>query len=145
MLLTHQSLENEKRLRSCSPPPRRLRAQLGLPAFFKRLFLLHASKLVALLAFAAAMQSPGGLGLGLAVGVVAFPPALGPVRSENVYRRGALLAALAGAQLLAAAWMLAQYSVEVQWVKVRQRRRWLSLSRRHSPFPFSTMFSYDWR
>lgn len=46
--------------------PRRLRAQLGVPAFFKRLIILHASKLVALLAFAAAMQAPGGLGLLLA-------------------------------------------------------------------------------
>lgn len=52
---------------------------------------------------------------------MAFPPALGPVRSgTGAYRRGALLAALAGAQLVAAAWVVAQYSVEVQWVKVRR-------------------------
>ena len=41
---------------------RRLHSQLGWKALGKRLFILHCSKAVTLLAFAAAMQHPGAVG-----------------------------------------------------------------------------------
>jgi hypothetical protein len=102
---------------------RRLRKQLGAAALLRRLAILHASKLVAVLAFAAAMKRPGGLGWALVAGCVLFPPLLGTARSgagagagAAARRRPALAAALAAAQALAAAWLLLQYAVGVTWL-----------------------------
>lgn len=103
-----------------SPSPiclRRLRAQLGIKAFIKRLAILHASKLVALAAFAAAMHAPGALGGLLLLGLVALAPLLGDQARGAAAPQALLGATLAGAQLLALVWLVAQYALLVPWVQ----------------------------
>eukprot|EP00887_Chlorella_sp_A99_P004668 scaffold4.g4668.t1 len=94
-----------------------LRSQLGLKALIKRALILHASKLVALLAFAAAMQAPGALGWALVAVVVALAPLLGAPAAGSTRLRLLLGAALAGGQALAGAWLVAQYAVLVPWIQ----------------------------
>ncbi|GAB4823805.1 hypothetical protein N2152v2_010851 [Parachlorella kessleri] len=96
---------------------KRMAAQFGLWALFKRFLVLHAFKLVSLSCFGAAMQTPGAFGWLLVAGAVAAAPVLGAVQTGTVYRRASLKAFLSGAEAVGAAWLVAQYAVEVWWVR----------------------------
>ncbi|KAL6770350.1 hypothetical protein ACKKBG_A34605 [Auxenochlorella protothecoides x Auxenochlorella symbiontica] len=94
----------------------RLTAQYGLLGFLKRLLILHASKLIVVACFAASMQLPGAIGALIICGVVAIPPLLwaqrlAPGETARMYRT------LLAIQLVAGAWTILQYSVEIAWVQ----------------------------
>lgn len=97
----------------------RLHEQLGLRALAKRLVLLHGSKLVALAAFAAAMQQAGAVGLLLIAGVVLLAPALGAPRAGATRRQPLLHAGLTAATAMAILWILAQTALCVPYIQVR--------------------------
>ncbi len=97
----------------------RLHEQLGLRALAKRLLLLHGSKLVALAAFAAAMQQAGAAGLLLIAGVVLLAPALGAPRAGATQRQPLLHAGLTAAAAMAILWILAQTALCVPYIQVR--------------------------
>lgn len=57
-----QAQHERERLSSAEQDQRNLQAQRGIFALVARFFILHASKVVALMLFWAAMQRPGGFG-----------------------------------------------------------------------------------
>ncbi len=63
-------------------------------------------------------QTPGAFGWLLVAGAVAAAPVLGAVQTGTVYRRASLKAFLSGAEAVGAAWLVAQYAVDVWWVRV---------------------------
>lgn len=79
---------------------------------------MHGSKLVALAAFAAAMQYEGAVGWVLTAGVVALAPLLGAPRPGTTSRQPLLRAGLQGAGAVAGLWMVAQYALCVPWLQV---------------------------
>lgn len=120
-----------------APLPCRLHAQLGWRALGKRLLILHGSKAVALLAFAAAMQHPGAVGWLLTAGVVLLAPALGAPRPGATRRQPLLRGGLLAAAIAATLWMLAQYALLLPWLQVsssRQRSAFAGLLKQ-TPFP----------
>jgi hypothetical protein len=62
MLGCFQAQHERGSLSSAEEEHRNLQAQRGIFALVARFFILHASKLVALMLFWAAMQRPGGFG-----------------------------------------------------------------------------------
>lgn len=95
----------------------RLAKQWCVGAFVKRFLILHASKLVVLVAFAAAMQDTSAIGWALVVGVVLIPPLLSPNGSSNTNSNVALHAALIATYSVASLWLLAQYTIQISWIK----------------------------
>ncbi|KAK9863698.1 hypothetical protein WJX84_001768 [Apatococcus fuscideae] len=95
---------------------KRAQRQLTFTALCKRILILHSSKLVVLAAFLAAVQQPGALGWLLVGGVVLVCPILSWASGLRIKYR-LLVAILTCLDLLATAWMVLQYSVQIPWIQ----------------------------
>jgi hypothetical protein len=92
----------------------RVAKQWRLGAFFKRLLILHAPKLVVFVAFAAAMQDPSALGWVLVLGVVLIPPF---VPLHSTFATTAARAMLVAVYLVSALWLLVQFIIQMPWIR----------------------------
>ncbi|KAK9858804.1 hypothetical protein WJX84_000839, partial [Apatococcus fuscideae] len=95
---------------------KRAHRQLTFSALCKRILILHSSKLVVLAAFLAAAQQPGGLGWILVGGIVFMCPILSWSSGLRSKHR-VLVAVLTCLDLLATAWMVLQYTLQIPWVQ----------------------------
>lgn len=119
-----------------TPPFPSLREQYGFKAFCKRATILHSSKAIVLVCFAAAMQTPGAIGAVLLLGTVVFPPLLWATEGSRA-AAGRSYRLLLATQVAAGCWILLQYSAAMPaWSETSAKRfqrlcewaRWLGVA-----------------
>lgn len=107
--------QQEEHARLMGSSSQRSHSQRGMLPLLKRFLILHSSKLLAVAAFAAAMQQPGAIGSILVVGIVMLTPLLGGPQARS--RRPLLLASIMAVETVAVAWLLMEYSIQIHWLR----------------------------